>query len=395
MLAQPCTMSAMPAMLDDQQLLSRLVAFDSVSRNSNLPITDFICEYLDRPGVVIDRQPDETGEKVNLVVRAGPEPDGAGEGLVLSGHLDVVPTGDPVLWDSDPFTLTERDGAWYGRGSCDMKGFDALAVSLIVETDPSSLNAPLVGLFSFDEEIGCVGAHHFVDHWPQEKPLPRAVLVGEPTSMRAVRMHKGHASMRVRIEGTSAHSGSPHLGRNTIEAAGELIAALTTLRRQFDGLRCDTSVYFPDVPFPALNLAQINGGAAVNVVPEFCEIVIGVRALPGQDPMQLIEQVRTCVGNVRTSCDIEFVMGHSTPPLLTGEDTQLNRELCGMLGQTQSYGVTYASDGGPLNTRGFECILCGPGTIEVAHKPNEHIPIDEFHNAKPVFRELIRRFCQS
>ena len=175
--------------LCDKDLLSRLVAFDSTSTKSNLPIADFVCEYLDRPNVAITRNLSEDGSKVNVVVASGV--DGAGDdggGLVLCGHLDVVPAAENG-WNSDPFTLTELNETYVGRGACDMKGSVALAMNVFACVDVDHLTHPLVLLFTYDEELGSLGAQRFADTWPSDQPLPPNVLVGEPTSLRAVRMH--------------------------------------------------------------------------------------------------------------------------------------------------------------------------------------------------------------
>ena len=199
--------------MNDKDLLARLVSFDTVSSNSNLPLVDFVSAYLERPGVQITRQPNDDGSKANLIVWAGPRPadEGSRDGLVLSGHVDVVPAGDLDQWQSDPFMLDERDGAYFGRGACDLKGFDALAVNLLAEIDISTLKAPLVGLFTFDEELGTLGAHHFVKLWSSRQALPQSALVGEPTSVQAVRKHKDHVHRRCRRKpsGSSPPGGRP------------------------------------------------------------------------------------------------------------------------------------------------------------------------------------------
>ena len=214
----------MTARLSDAELLARLVAFDSVSNKSNLPIADFICDYLDESGIEIQRIASPDGDKINVLARVGPEsPSDAAAGLMLSGHLDVVPAGEPE-WTTDPFVLTETDDAYFGRGSCDMKGFVALAVNTIRDAAAWNLTHPLAVLLSYDEEVGLNGAARFVEKWDRSAPLPRSVLVGEPTSLRLVRMHKGFAQIRISCSGVSAHSAYPHLGRSAIEPAGARIA---------------------------------------------------------------------------------------------------------------------------------------------------------------------------
>ena len=385
----------MSSKLSDKDLLARLVAFDSVSANSNLPIVDFISEYLERPGVEFIRLTNDDGSKVNLLVWAGPTEvdENSRAGLILSGHVDVVPAGDLNEWQSDPFELTERDENYFARGSCDMKGFDALAINLLAEIVPAKLTAPLVLLFSFDEELGTLGAAHFIKHWPADKLLPRNAIIGEPTSLKAVRMHKGHLSMSATVHGQTAHTGSPHLGKNAIEPAAKIINALADLRKEFTELRCDTSEYFKEVPGPGLNVTTVMGGQAINVIPELCTIGFGLRILPGMDSDDLVGRIKETVKEAAVGCDFEFEVLNDSPPFCVSEDADIYKSICALVKQNQTIGVTFASDAGHLSKLGIDCVLFGPGAIEVAHKPNEYIPIDEFNKAKPMLEQLVQQFC--
>lgn len=380
-------------LLSDKVLLRRLVSFDTRSSLSNLPLADFICGYLDRPGVTIERRPGPDGSKVNVVAIAGSE-DAPGEGLVLSGHMDVVPADEPG-WDSDPFRLKEVNGTWVGRGSCDMKGSIALAMNVFAAADPDRLGRPLVLLLTYDEELGSLGAEHFVRSWPADRPLPVNVVVGEPTSLRAVRMHKGHLWMRVTAHGIAAHSGSPHRGHSAIEAGARIVRALINLATVFKQKRSDYSRFFSTVPFTVLNVGQIHGGTAVNVIPDLCVIDLGVRLLPGMNTEATIEWVKDAVIKADPKTRITVEVMNDNPPLLVDVDAAIHRALCEQLGQTQSFGVSYASDAGKLSATGMQCVLFGPGSIEVAHKPNEFVPIDEVSRAREVIEHLVGRFCMS
>src|ERR1700710_2247472 len=223
-------------LLPDAGLLARLIAFDTTSRNSNLPLVDFLCDYLDRPGIRISRVPSADGTKTNLVAWAGPEPTGDRRGLVLSGHMDVVPAEEGG-GTSDPFTLTDGGDRWVARGSCDMKGFLVLATNLAAEAVTAGADtwrAPLALVFTYDEEVGTLGAKRLTESFPDAARLPRSAIIGEPTSLQVARTHKGHAKLRITLHGVSAHSGYPHLGANAIEPAGAVIVALTALRRQLE-----------------------------------------------------------------------------------------------------------------------------------------------------------------
>ncbi len=378
--------------LKDKDLLGRLVGFDTTSSLSNGPIADFVCEYLDRPGISVERLPGGEEDKFNVVAIAG-EPNGPAKGLTLSGHLDVVPAGEPE-WSSDPFKLTEREGTWVGRGACDMKASIALGMNLLLESGPK-LTHPLALLLTCDEELGSLGAQHFVKTWSGERPLPASVIVGEPTSLQAVRMHKGHLTLRVIAHGKAAHSGSPHLGSNAVETAAKVIQALGRLGEVFKQKRTESSAYFPAVPFAVLNVGRIEGGSAINVVPERCVLDVGMRLLPGMNSQAAIEWARDAAvkADPRARIDVEVV--NNNPPLLLDERAPIHEALCDVLGQTQSVGVSFASDAGPLAAVGMECVLFGPGSIEVAHRPNEFVPIDEFTRARDVLQRVIDQRCLS
>ncbi len=211
--------------LPDAGLLGRLIAFDTTSRNSNLPLADFLCDYLDRPGIRISRVPSADGAKTNVVAWVGPQPTADRRGLVLSGHMDVVPAEEDG-WTSEPFALTDGGDRWVARGACDMKGFLALATNLAAEAAEAGTarwRAPLALVFTYDEEVGTLGAKRLTESFPEAAALPRSAIIGEPTSLRVVRTHKGHFKLRITLHGVAAHSGYPHLGANAIEPAGRVI----------------------------------------------------------------------------------------------------------------------------------------------------------------------------
>jgi acetylornithine deacetylase len=379
--------------ISDKDLLRRLVSYDSTSTESNLPIGEFVCDYLDRPGIEVTRNHSADLSKLNVIARLGPEPDDEREGLVLCGHLDVVPATEPE-WTSDPFRLEERDGCYFGRGTCDMKGFNAIAMNAFTAVDRRHMKRPLVAIFTFDEELGSLGAQRLAATWPEEQPLPRACVIGEPTSLRVVRMHKGHLTMRLRHTGQSAHSGSPHLGRNAIEPMGAVIAALSKLRAELAKRRPRTSKHFPEVPYVALNIATVSGGTARNVIPDECVVELGIRLLPGGKAETMAARVAKTVKTAAGEHEVEVEVLNDNPAMLVGEDAPIYRELCKLVEQDESVGVSYASDGGTLQRElGMDCVLYGPGTIEVAHRPDEFVPIDELQEARGTLEALIRQRC--
>ncbi|HEX7185477.1 MAG TPA: acetylornithine deacetylase [Thermoanaerobaculia bacterium] len=386
----------MPA-LSDAELLARLVAFDSTSRNSNLPIADFLCDYLDRPGVRIDRNPSADGAKANVIAWIGPDPREDRAGLVLSGHMDVVPAEESG-WRSDPFTLTDEGDRWVARGACDMKGFLALAANAAntaaAGLRSERLRAPLALVFTYDEEVGTLGAKRLLESYPEARSLPRNAVIGEPTSLRVARAHKGHFKMRITLHGKSAHSGYPHLGVNAIEPAGRVIEALARLRRELEAEPALHGALFPEVPYVPLNVGTVQGGSAINVVPDRCAIEVGVRPLPEMGSAPLIERVRRAAAEVAAPLEPEIEVLSDSPPMFLDEGAPIHRHLCGLVGQREGATVSFATDAGWLQRLGMDCAIFGPGTIEVAHKPNEHVPKAELATARGLIEQTIRRFCE-
>jgi acetylornithine deacetylase len=381
----------MTQLLNNKELLSRLVSFDSTSANSNLPVADFICDYLDRPGIDIERNESDDGTKTNLVIRIGPRGRGR-EGLTLSGHTDVVPATESE-WLSDPFSLTEKDGKLLGRGTADMKGFLALALNRAASLDPSRLHSPLALILTYDEEVGTLGARRFAETWPHHDQLPVSTIIGEPTALRVIRMHKGHLGLRVTIFGISAHSGYPHLGENAIEPAAQIITGLSQLRRELENERDANSEYFPEVPYVPLNIARVDGGVALNVVPDKCVVECCIRLLPQMQKEPITERVRDvvqrCAG--KTPFEIEF-MGEA-PPMMLPETAPVYTQLCSEVGQEVTLSASYATDAGWFQTMGMQCAIFGPASIEVAHKPNEFMPIAEFERANAILERVANHFC--
>ena len=379
----------MPQLLSDSALLARLIGFDSTSRESNLPLADFISNYLDRPGVRITRNPSADARKANLLVQIGPD---QSAGVTFSGHMDVVPA-DEIDWRSDPFTLADEGERLVGRGAADMKGFLALAMNRLAALDPGSLKHPLALLFTYDEEIGTLGARRFTETWSGTEALPRDVIIGEPTSLRVVRLHKGMVRLRLGFEGVAAHSGYPHLGRNAIEPAARAIVALSQLRGTLEGERPPHGEHFPDVPFTALNVGTVHGGSAANVIPDRCAIELGIRLLPETVAAVVTEQVRNTVREALPDEAFSLDLVSESPAMMLDADADIHRSLCGLIGQRESFGVAFATDAGWLQRVGFRCVLFGPGSIEVAHRPNEFVPVAEFRRAGELLDDIVRRRC--
>jgi acetylornithine deacetylase len=274
-----------------------------------------------------------------------------------------------------------------------MKGFLALAANRLAATDPTRLRRPLVLLFTYDEEVGTLGARHFTETWPARERLPREVVIGEPTELQVVRAHKGMLRLRLRFAGRAAHSGYPHLGHSAIEPAARAIVALAELRRRMETERPPHHEQFPEVPFAALNVGTIAGGTAANVVPDRCEVDLGIRLLPGMAADDMADRVRETVADALGPEAFALEHVNLTPPMITPADAPIHRELCEAVHQHHSHSVMFATDAGWLQDAGFQCVLFGPGSIEVAHRANEFMPAGELRRAGEVLEGLVHRRC--
>jgi acetylornithine deacetylase len=386
--------------LSDIELLARLVAFDTTSATSNLPLVDFVADYLDGTGARIHRLSSDDGRKANLAVVMGPEGDGR-EGLTLCGHTDVVPAQERD-WESEPFEAVQWGGAIVGRGTADMKGFLALAVQALAEADLPSLEQPLAILFTYDEEVGTLGARRLAETGGPPEPLPRRTIVGEPTSLLPRRLHKGHLRLRVVVEGMAAHSGVPHAGRSAIEPAARVVTALADLRRALESERPPHADAFPQVPFVTLNVGRIEGGVAANVIPDRCAVEIGARLLPGMDTRAFVGRVTETVDAAAGDAPHAIAVGGESPPLSTDEGCDLWRWLKAAAGRGSSgpaaeapISVPFATDAGWLQRLGFECVIWGPGSIEVAHRANEYVPLEDLQRARALLGRAVDRWCRN
>lgn len=387
------------ASLTDVDLLRRLVTFDTVSHRSNVPIVEEIADYLDLPGARLERHPAPDGysdvPKENLVVEIGPPTGEERRGLTLSGHVDVVPADEPG-WTRDPFELHDAGDRLYGRGACDMKGFVALAINALRRWNERSaeLRAPLALVLTYDEEVGTIGARHFSEAYRRgDRALPRRTVIGEPTSLRAVRLHKGHAKARVVVRGTPAHSGYPHLGHSALVPMARAVVALSEVGEELKTDRPPQAEHFPEVPFVALNLATLEAGSAINVVPDRAELHLGFRVLPGMDAGEVDRRLRQRLEDELDGEDWSYEPYDRSPPLLLDADHDLHRAVCSLHNQEETVSASYATDGGWLQEAGFDCVLYGPGDIGVAHKPDEWVPKDELATCASDLDRLIERYC--
>ena len=356
--------------------LADLIAFDTTSRDSNLRLIEYVEALLARIGVSATRVPNADGRKANLYATLGPQGEG---GIILSGHTDVVPV-DGQDWTSDPFTLTERAGRLYGRGTCDMKGFLALAlVAAPVFAEPGRLRRPIHLAFSYDEEVGCLGAPAMIAELARLLPNPSAVIVGEPTNMEVVHGHKGITSYIVTVTGHEAHSSLTHLGLSANMAAIRLMHKLAELAARLEREADTASPFMP--PHPTLTIGQINGGTAVNILARQCVFLFDLRCPPGTDPMPILAPFLAEAAALDAEIKARFpeagvtlVRRSLTPafaPEPDGAAERIARSLAGDNGPPRV--VAYAAEAGQFQEAGFSAVICGPGSIEQAHQPDEYV----------------------
>ncbi len=370
-----------------EALLADLVAFPTVSSEPVTALADYLANHCESAGMRVERYETSPG-KLNLVCSAGPV---GSDGVVLSGHMDVVPVaGQP--WTSDPFQLTRRGDNLHGRGSCDMKAFLAAIVHALPRLPLARLKRELVLAFTHDEEVGCHGSRVLVDRLAAEgRPVPTACLIGEPTSMHIFRMHPGHSAARITCRGRAAHSSKPDLGRSAILLAGRVLAELERL--QADWAR---RVQFADMlerPFVVLNVGTIQGGSAINIVPDHCALELGFRPLPGMDVDALVDEIRARVVDLGAPGDIDVTLVRSTPAMLTPEGTALEGILRGFAASPVTGAAAFATDGGNLEKLGVKTLVFGPGSIDVAHKADEYVPVAELHRAVDVVEAVVGARC--
>lgn len=372
-------------------ILETLVGFDTTSRDSNLALIGYVEAALADIGVASRRVANAEGTKANLYATIGSAVAG---GVVLSGHTDVVPV-DGQAWSSDPWTLTERDGRLYGRGTCDMKAFLALALAVAPDAASVGLARPIHLAFSYDEEVGCLGAPAMIRELVRDLPAPLAVIVGEPTNMEVVSGHKGIASWIVTVTGHEAHSSLTHLGASANMVAVRLMHELAGIA---DRLERDADPHSPFVPRHAtLTIGQMHGGTAVNILARECTFVFDLRTPPGQDPEAIMAPFLAAAAREDAALKARFphagvaVQRRSkTPPLAPVADTPaelLARRLAGDNGPARV--VSYAAEAGQFQEAGFSTIICGPGSIEQAHQPDEFLEIAQLERGAAFMERLV------
>ncbi|MGE0700145.1 MAG: acetylornithine deacetylase [Hyphomicrobiaceae bacterium] len=363
-----------------KQILAELVAFDTVSEKPNLPMAEWVRDYLARHGIESRLMAADDGIHANLFATIGPADVG---GVGLSGHMDVVPvTGQP--WDTDPFRMTERDGRLYGRGTCDMKGYVACVLAMVPEIKrrEAELTTPVHVVLSYDEEVGCTGVQPMIETFGVTLPRPRLVIVGEPTSMTVVDAHKGGSRFMTEVTGKDAHSSKPQLGVGAIRIAGELIAELGRIEERMKTRVWDTRF---DPPYASITVSGIEGGIAHNIIPPKCVFRWGVRTMPGMDAKAIAadlqafaeRQLLPAMRAVSPDCDIVTTAVGILPPFASGKGSEATTLALKLAGQNETFAVPYGTEASHFEAAGSSTVVIGPGSIDQAHQPNEFVEVAE------------------
>jgi acetylornithine deacetylase len=386
------------------ELTDRLVSFDTVSTKTNVEAMEYLGSHLESHGftTAVHRVEVAGVPKVDLVAYAGPpEPDG----LIISGHVDIVPfTGQPG-WQRDPLHLDITDDRVYGRGVSDMKGFLAQCVDAAAQLDVKTLTRPLVFIFTSDEEIGCRGAERLLPSLPSLLgviPQPRLAWIGEPTSYQVFHTHKGVVIFTITVHGQGGHSSVPEQGVNAIAVAGKVIETIghyqAELRQQRSTAFLDL---FPESPYTTFNFGSVRGGTAANMIAEECAIQISYRPLPEGDPLavyrEMTERLYTLdlhdYGSPDRLAQLEISEPFLVPPLLSPRDTPLEGVLFARLNQQTSSGAPFATDGCQFARAGIASLICGPGDLDQAHQPNESIRREAFENGSRIVLDVVHAMC--
>jgi acetylornithine deacetylase len=379
-------------------LVKDLIAFDTTSRDSNLALIDYAQALLEKAGARCRRTYDISGAKANLFATFGPQNNGTecDGGYVLSGHTDVVPV-DGQDWSSDPFKPEVRGSKLYGRGACDMKGFVGTALALAPQIGKARLKRPIHFALSYDEEVGCAGVKGLLDDLKVQNLKPALAIIGEPTLMKIVGAHKGGAKLVTRCCGREHHSSGPEKGANAVMMAGEFV---TLLDKVWDELRADTDPRF-DPPHSTVQANVIHGGTAVNILAKEAEVTWEYRALPDRDPSKIIARVKERAEaevlpkykRRAAEAALETVLHAQYPGLVMDEGSAailLARELTGA---NQVEAVAYGTEAGHFQNYGIPAVICGPGSIDQAHRPDEFCELSELEACEAFLRKVIAKAC--
>lgn len=376
------------------EILEKLVSFPTVSSQSNLPLIDWVEDYFAAHGITSHRYCHESEPKAALFAHVGPQIKG---GVLLSGHTDVVPV-EGQNWSTDPFVLTEKEGLLYGRGSCDMKGFDALAIWAMVEATSRPLSRPLQIALSFDEEVGCTGAPPMIARIVDVLPKAESVIVGEPSMMQVVTSHKGSQAHITHIIGHEVHSSTPHLGVSAIMEAGRLIDWANRINEaNSDKSPTEVDLLF-DPPWSTAHVGTIHGGTAQNITAGSCKFGVDFRVNPSEDGTYYrdlyVAKLREVERDMQARCpDTRIDVDHtfSVTPLRPEADGPAETLARAITGDNGTHVVSYATEAGQFQDAGYSACVCGPGDIAQAHQADEFISVAQMHAGQSFIEKLLDR----
>ncbi|MGJ8625491.1 MAG: acetylornithine deacetylase [Sulfitobacter sp.] len=375
-------------------LMEKLISFPTVSCDSNIPLIDWVADYLASHGIDSHRYIDPEQPKHALFAHVGPWEEGA---IVLSGHTDVVPV-DGQPWDTDPFSVIEKDGKYYGRGTCDMKGFDALAIWALVEAHHAGVKRPLQIALSFDEEIGCTGAPPMIAAMQPILPKGSAVIVGEPSTMQAVTGHKGGTGFNTHVIGFEVHSSLLHIGVNAIMAGAKLIEWANEMNTENMERKPSALAAMFDPPFTTVHVGMISGGTAHNITAKDCHFAMDFRVVPGENKdawgtayLKKVRAVEEQMQSVVPETRIEVTPRFDVPALEPEKDGEAEGLVRQITGDNASHKVSYGTEAGQFQEAGYSAVICGPGDIAQAHQPNEFITVSQFNAGHDFMRKLVAR----
>ncbi len=374
------------------EMIEKLIAFDTVSRNSNLGLIDFVADYLAEYGVTSQKIYNDDKTKANLFATVGPEEEG---GIVLSGHTDVVPV-DGQPWKTDPFKVTEIDGKLYGRGTSDMKSFSAIALALVPEMIEKGIKKPIHFALSYDEEIGCLGSPRMIEEMVERKMKPRAVIVGEPTMMEIVTAHKGIVGLQTKIVGKEAHSSLVEDGVSAVMTGAKLVSFISEMMAENKARAGSDNRYAPAPSYTTLHVGVMNGGTAMNIISRECEFTWDIRYTSEDDPQSFIDRFNAycdellpAMKAIDPDCSITTEMVSSTPALGPEENGEAEAICKSITGKNSTSFVAYAAEAGQFQEAGYSTVICGPGSIGIAHQPNEYIELSQVKASEQFMRKLI------
>jgi len=378
------------------KLIEKLVSFDTTSRESNLLLIEFIREYLAGLGIASELVHSEDGDKANLYATVG---DQDKPGIMLSGHTDVVPV-DGQNWDTNPFEVVEKNRKLYGRGTSDMKSFIAITLAMLPTFLKRNLKIPLHLAFSYDEEVGCIGVRRLIDKLNGMSVKPAMCIVGEPTSMQVITGHKGKHSYNVHVHGFEAHSSLAPSGVNAIEFAARFIARLRSIAERIQAEGPFDDLY--DVSHTTVHTGVISGGTQLNIVPKDCKFEFEFRYIGGEDPLALEEEIRAFARDelepsmqaIQPGTGIDINLVNDMPGLEMDVDEEVVTFVKALAGRNDHAKVAFGTEAGLFRERaGIPTVVCGPGSIDQAHKPNEFIALEQVKAGEVFLERLMDRIC--